>query len=72
MPHMVSLDAAGDVWVTDVGRHQVMKFTPGGKLLMVVGVKGEPGSDKVHFCKPTQVRGCGGAWLVEGRLVEGG
>ena len=25
MPHGLSLDSAGNIWVTDVGRHQVFK-----------------------------------------------
>jgi hypothetical protein len=68
MPHMVTVDRHGSVWIADVGRHQVLKFTPDGKLLMEVGTKLEPGSGPDHFCKPTQARarwarveGCGEA-----------
>ena len=64
MPHMLRVDSAGNVWVADVGRHQVLKFAPDGQLLMEVGTKLEPGGGKDKLCKPTQVRtrlrGCGG------------
>jgi peptidylamidoglycolate lyase len=52
---MLTVDRNGDVWVADVGRHQVLKFSPDGKLLLEVGAKLEPGPDSKHFCKPTQV-----------------
>lgn len=60
LPHMISLDQEGNVWVTDTGRHQAFKFTQDGTLLLTVGVEGEPGGDHGHLCKPTQVCGC--AW----------
>ncbi|GIL97341.1 hypothetical protein Vretimale_2809 [Volvox reticuliferus] len=55
LPHMISADAAGNIWVVDTGRHQVLKFTPGGQLLMTVGTELVPGSGPEHFCMPTQV-----------------
>lgn len=56
MPHMVTVDPAGNVWVADVGAHQVHKFTPDGQLLLSVGRALEPGSGKDRLCKPSQVR----------------
>lgn len=55
MPHGLSLDRAGNVWVTDVGAHQVRKFSPDGRLLLTIGERGKPGSDARHFNLPTDV-----------------
>ncbi|GFR52234.1 hypothetical protein Agub_g14767 [Astrephomene gubernaculifera] len=55
LPHSIAVDVEGNVWVTDVGRHQVLKFTPEGQLLMSVGKELTPGSGSGQFCKPTQV-----------------
>ncbi|MEX2583186.1 MAG: peptidyl-alpha-hydroxyglycine alpha-amidating lyase family protein [Gemmatimonadota bacterium] len=66
-PHGITVDRAGNVWVTD-GRdnrqdgqapanlvgHQVLKFSPQGELLMAIGEPGgarEPG----HFWQPNDV-----------------
>jgi peptidylamidoglycolate lyase len=56
MPHMITVDRNGSVWVADVGRHQVLKFTASGKLIMALGKKMTPGSGPRELCKPTQVR----------------
>lgn len=55
MPHGLSIDQHGDVWLTDVGLHQVFKFTPEGRLLMTLGERGVPGDDPSHFNLPTDV-----------------
>lgn len=55
MPHGLSLDRAGNVWVTDVGAHQVRQFSPNGRLLLTLGKGGESGSDRDHFNLPTDV-----------------
>ena len=55
MPHGLSLDPAGNVWVTDVGAHQVRKFTHDGKLLLTIGEHAVTGSDPRHFNRPTDV-----------------
>ncbi|KAI6182933.1 Peptidylamidoglycolate lyase [Aphelenchoides bicaudatus] len=55
MPHGMSIDASGNYWVTDVGRHQVFKLNSEFKPLLVLGEKMVPGSDEHHFCKPTDV-----------------
>jgi DNA-binding beta-propeller fold protein YncE len=54
-PHGLRIDGRGNVWVTDIGNHQVMKFNSDGKLLMTLGKKGEPGDDPNHFNRPTDV-----------------
>ncbi|MBI5774255.1 MAG: 6-bladed beta-propeller [Verrucomicrobia bacterium] len=55
MPHGLTLDHENNVWLTDVGRHQVFKFTHGGKLLLTLGERGKPGADTTHFNLPTDV-----------------
>lgn len=56
MPHMITLDRDGGLWVTDVGLHQALKLDPAdGKVLMQLGKKLTPGHDEEHLCKPTQV-----------------
>ncbi|MBK7600260.1 MAG: hypothetical protein IPJ07_17765 [Acidobacteria bacterium] len=33
MPHGLTVDEGDNIWVTDVGRHQIFKFSHDGKLL---------------------------------------
>ena len=61
-PHGLHVDRDGNVWVTDAvtaqgvamaakagvrAGHQVVKFSPDGKVLMTLGEAGVPGSDRV-------------------------
>ncbi|XP_042891754.1 peptidylglycine alpha-amidating monooxygenase-like isoform X3 [Penaeus japonicus] len=58
MPHGLTLDKDDNIWVTDVGLHQVFKFPQGygkGQPLLTLGTKFQPGNDATHFCKPTGV-----------------
>lgn len=55
MPHGLAIDGEGNLWMTDVALHQVLKFSPKKELLMTVGEALQPGSDADHFCKPTHV-----------------
>lgn len=55
MPHGLTVDQRGNVWITDVMLHQVFKFSPRGRLLMVVGEARVPGSDGTHFDRPSDV-----------------
>ncbi|HLK49960.1 MAG TPA: peptidyl-alpha-hydroxyglycine alpha-amidating lyase family protein [Bryobacteraceae bacterium] len=41
--HGLRLDPDGNIWVTDVGGHIVVKFNPQGQTLLTLGVKGEAG-----------------------------
>jgi len=54
-PHAVRVDREGNIWTTDTVTHQVMKFTPEGKLLLTLGVKGQAGVDQKTFNRPTDV-----------------
>jgi peptidylamidoglycolate lyase len=55
LPHGLTIDQEDNVWLTDVARHQVFKFTPDGRLLLTLGEAGKPGDDEGHFNKPTDV-----------------
>ncbi len=64
-PHGIDVDADGNVWVTDAVNekrkpegtrgHQVVKFSPTGKVLMVLGNPGIAGSGKYEFNAPSDV-----------------
>jgi peptidylamidoglycolate lyase len=55
MPHGLTVDAQNNVWVTDVGLHQVFKFSAQGELLLRLGKEREAGSDSQRFNRPTDV-----------------
>jgi sugar lactone lactonase YvrE len=59
-PHGATVDSEGNLWVTDArgadGKgHQVFKFSPHGKVLMVLGKPGVSGSAAGLFDQPTDV-----------------
>jgi DNA-binding beta-propeller fold protein YncE len=54
-PHGLAVDVKDNVWVTDVGHHQVFKFSHDGELLMTIGAKDVPGLDGKHFNQPTDI-----------------
>ena len=55
MPHGLTVDHEGNLWLTDVGLHQVFKCTPEGKVLLTLGEASVPGNDHSHFNLPTDV-----------------
>uniref|UniRef100_A0A6Q2YYF8 Peptidylglycine alpha-amidating monooxygenase n=1 Tax=Esox lucius TaxID=8010 RepID=A0A6Q2YYF8_ESOLU len=57
LPHGITTDEENNYWVTDVALHQVFKLSSDGRSqpLVVLGEAFEPGSDKEHFCQPTDV-----------------
>ena len=55
MPHGLEIDKEDNIWVTDVGLHQVIKFDSNGNELMVLGVENTPGKDSLHFNLPTDL-----------------
>ncbi|XP_059151163.1 probable peptidyl-alpha-hydroxyglycine alpha-amidating lyase pgal-1 [Physella acuta] len=56
IPHGLKIDANDTIWVTDVGRHQVLRFRKGATTPdLILGEKFVPGNDDLHFCKPTDV-----------------
>jgi peptidylamidoglycolate lyase len=55
MPHGLTVDKENNIWVTDVGLHQVFKFSNKGKLLIKLGEARVSGNDSLHFNKPTDI-----------------
>lgn len=65
-PHGIDVDAEGNVWVTDavadnrvpagdMRGNQVVKFSPSGEVLMVLGTPGQSGSGDNQFTSPADV-----------------
>jgi hypothetical protein len=58
MPHGLTVDFEGNIWLTDIGAHQVLKFNfeiNPLEPLLVIGEELTSGNDESHFCKPTSV-----------------
>ena len=55
LPHSITIDRNDDVWVTDVAWHQVLEFSPDGTPLLTLGQRGVPGTDSLHFNRPSDV-----------------
>lgn len=43
------------MWLTDCGRHQVIRLDANGVEDWAFGIEGEPGHDAQHLCMPTNV-----------------
>lgn len=54
-PHGLRVDKDDNVWVTDNGDHQVMKFSKTGELLLKLGIRGKSGADDKTFYRPTDI-----------------
>ncbi len=54
-PHGASIGPDDSLYLTDNGDHTVRKFTPDGKLLLQIGVPGQPSASmsNVPFCRCT-------------------
>lgn len=56
MPHGLTFDRHGNIWVTDVALHQVMKFHRDvSDPVITIGIRFSPGSLANYLCKPTAV-----------------
>jgi DNA-binding beta-propeller fold protein YncE len=53
--HGLRIDRDDNVWVTDISNHQVLKFSPDGKLLLALGRAGSAGDGIDEFDQPTDV-----------------
>src|SRR5262249_44633485 len=54
--HHIKIDPDGEsVWITDIDKHVVAKYTSDGKPLLVLGTPGKAGRDETHFNQPTDV-----------------
>ncbi|MFO6448779.1 peptidyl-alpha-hydroxyglycine alpha-amidating lyase family protein [Erythrobacter sp. NE805] len=70
MPHGLSIDPAGKVWITDTGLEQVFRFSPEGKLELTLGEKGVSRQDPGHFGRPADVAFVGSRVLVADGYVN--
>jgi DNA-binding beta-propeller fold protein YncE len=51
--HSIRIDRFGFIWLTDIGAHQVKKYSPEGTLLLTLGKYGVPGDGPDTFNMPT-------------------
>ena len=70
MPHGISIDAVGKVWITDVAHEQVFRFTPEGVLEQALGTRGVSGQDASHFGRPADVAFLGDKVLIADGYVN--
>ena len=68
IPHGLTIDAEDNLWVTDIGLHQVFKLSKDGEPLLVLGEPGVSGADRTHFNGPTDVAVAsdGGVFVTDG------
>lgn len=82
-PHGIDVDREGNVWVTDAVSakktppgergHQVIKFSPEGKVLMTLGTAGVAGNgpDKLNAPSDVVVAANGDIFVADGHDFEG-
>lgn len=70
MPHGISIDPEGKVWITDVAREQVMRFSPDGALELTLGELGVSKQDAAHFGRPADVAFLPGRVLIADGYVN--
>src|SRR6516162_1683765 len=69
-PHGVHMGSDDTIWLTDDGDHTVRKCTLDGKVLMTLGVPGEPkpymSGEPFHHCTHTALSPRGGIYVSDG------
>lgn len=82
-PHGLDVDNEGNVWVTDAANdtrvpdgergHRVIKFSPIGEILMVLGTPGVAGNDNTSFNSPSDVAIAenGDIFIADGHNADG-
>ncbi len=55
VPHGITIDGANNVFLTDVGLHQVFKFSHDGTLIQALGEPRVGKWDATHFNQPTDI-----------------
>ena len=82
-PHGLEVDAEGNIWVADAANskripegdprgHQVVKFSPAGEVLMVLGQPGSEGRGKYSFNAPSDVVVAedGSVFVADGHAID--
>lgn len=66
--HGMRLAPDGNLWLTDVGRHRVLKTTVDGEILLELGTPDVPGDDERTFNAPTDIAFAadGSAYITDG------
>jgi 6-bladed beta-propeller len=54
-PHGLRIDPEDNLWATDDGSHMVLKLSPAGRVLLVLGRKGVAAESEWLFNQPTDV-----------------
>jgi DNA-binding beta-propeller fold protein YncE len=54
-PHGLRIDGEDNIWTTDVGSHVVLKFSPDGRVLLVLGREDNAGETDRLFDRPADV-----------------
>lgn len=70
MPHGISIDPQGKIWITDVAHEQVFRFSPEGKLELTLGERGVTRQDAGHFGRPADIAFLGDRVLVADGYVN--
>jgi sugar lactone lactonase YvrE len=55
LAHGMRIDRGGHLWLTDAGRHRVLKTTVDGEILLELGTPDQKGDDHRTFNSPTDV-----------------
>jgi peptidylamidoglycolate lyase len=55
VPHGITVDDQNNIWLTDVGLQQVLKYSHDGRRLMTLGQPRVGGWDATHFNQPTDI-----------------
>ncbi|MEQ5786930.1 6-bladed beta-propeller [Erythrobacter sp. NFXS35] len=67
MPHGLSIDPDGKVWITDVAHEQVFRFSADGRQELAIGTRGLTAQDASHFGRPADVAFLGAG--TDGRVL---
>lgn len=70
MPHGLSVDPQGKIWITDTGLEEVLRFSPEGALELTLGEKGVTLQDAGHFGRPADVAFLGDRVLIADGYVN--
>jgi DNA-binding beta-propeller fold protein YncE len=77
--HGLKIDRDGNIWVTDVGSHVVVKLSPQGQVLLTLGTKGQPGewneaTQTRRFTEPNDIAiaANGDVFVVQGHAPGAG